>query len=37
MSAMHITAGVWVNDDGPGIRHQVILPITRGPGEPAPA
>ena len=36
VSAMHITAAVWVNDDEPGLQedmlvhHQVVLPITDG-------
>src|SRR4051794_41399574 len=39
VSAMHITAGVWVNDDEPGILadtlewlHKIAPPPWRGPG-----
>jgi len=29
VSAMHITAGVWVNDDEPGILEDTLEPSTR--------
>jgi thiamine phosphate synthase YjbQ (UPF0047 family) len=38
VSAMHITAGVWVNDDEPGLHEDVlewldkVAPPTSGPG-----